>query len=409
MTEAVAVRPVFEREFRQVDEARYLLAVPQLADLRLDLDRLRRERGALHGELAVAWADGVLYAGNLNASTVRDRKDVASIVAARSGEPRIDWLDLVSDLCERTLAAERTGRPAVLLRDLPRPEPGEDLDVDGIRLLRRHPVILFGDGGEAKSYLALYLATRLAELGLRVLYADWEFSGEDHRDRLERLCGEDMPDVLYARCERPLTAEADRLRRIVRESRVDYLVADSVAFAADGPPEAAEVAGAYFRALRQLGVGSLNVAHTSKAEGADQKPFGSAFWHNGARATWYVKRAAGEPGDAQLSVACFNRKANIGALRPATGFRITFGEERTLFARQLVADMGADVAGQLPLAVRMAAVLRSGAMTAVEIAEQLDAPVDSVSKAARRGDGKRFVRVPGPDGVYRIGLAARAS
>lgn len=145
-----------ERDFRPAGEGRYLFDVPRLADLRFDLDRLRRDRGALHGELTVEWADGGLYAGNVNVSTIRDRKDLAAMLVARSHEAEIDWLALVEDLCQRRLAAERTGKPAVMLRDLPRPEPGEDLEVDGIRLLRRHPLVLFGDGGDAKSYLALY-------------------------------------------------------------------------------------------------------------------------------------------------------------------------------------------------------------------------------------------------------------
>ncbi len=414
MTEIAVVPFPLARDFRPAGEGRYILEVPKLAIV-LDLDRLRRERGALHGELQVSCGmpgtrsrDGVLYAGNFNASTIRDRKDTAAMLAARSNAPEIDWTDLVEDLCQRVLMAERIGKPAVMLRDLPRPDPAEDLDIDGIRLLYRHPTIVFGDGGDAKSYLALYLAARLAALGLRVLYADWEFAGEDHRDRLERLTGEDMPDVRYVRCERPLVAEVDRLRRIVREDGIQYLIADSVAFAADGPPEAAEVAGAYFRALRQLGIGSLNVAHTTKSEGGDQKPFGSTFWHNGSRATWYVKRSAGEPGDSHLSIALYNRKANLGPRLPAVGYRISFGDDRTSFARSDVADLGNDLAARLPLAQRIAAVVRSGAMTIVDIAQELEADPETVGRVARRYEGKRFARVAGPDGIYRIGLAARA-
>jgi hypothetical protein len=403
-----------ERTFAAAGEGRYILEVPDLAIV-LDLDRLRRERGALHGELMVTCGmpgtrsqDGVLFAGNVNASSVRDLKDLAGHLAVRANVPSIDWPDLLGDLFVRTLAAERAGKPAVMLRDIARPAPDEDLAVDGIRLLRRHPMILFGDGGVAKSMLALYLAGRLDRMGLRVLYADWEFAGEDHRDRLERLFGTDMPAVRYARCERPMVAEADRLRRIVREEQIDYLIADSVAFAADGPPEAAEVAGAYFRALRQIGVGSLNVAHITKAEGGDQKPFGSTFWHNGARSTWFVKRAAGEPGDPSLSIALFNRKANVGPIQAPTGYRIDFGSERTTITLQAPADMGPDIAGQLPIGVRMAALLSRGAMSAADIAEELDAKVDSVMKTAKRQD-HRFVRVLGEDNVYRISLAARAS
>ena len=56
----------------------------------------------------------------------------------------------------------------------------------------------------------------------------------------------------------------------------------------------------------------------------------------------------------------------------------------------------------------MVGVLRTGSLTMVEIATDLDVKVDSVSKAVRRGDGKVFTRLPGPDGVYRIGLLARS-
>lgn len=414
MTERQNESGRLEREFRPAGEGRYILEIPKLAIV-LDLDRLRRDRGSLHGELMATCRlpgtrshDGVLYIGNVNASSMRDQRDLASLLAARANAPHIDWLDLLGELFSRTLAAERAGRPAVMLRDLSRPKPDEDIIVDGIQLLRRHAVILFGDGGEAKSYIALYLATRLAERGLRVLYADWELSGEEHRDRLERLCGEDMPDIVYARCDRPMVAEADRLRRLVREHGADYLIADSAAFASDGPPESAEVASGYFRALRSIGVGSLNIAHTTKAEGGDRRPFGSTFWHNGARATWHARRSAGDLGEPSLSVALFCRKANLGPIRPPTGYRIDFHPDRTIFQPQAVADMGADVAGQLPLSIRMASLLSRGAMTPNEIANELDAKLDTVTRTARRGEGKRFIRIPGPNGD-RIGLVTRAS
>ena len=163
----------------------------------------------------------------------------------------------------------------------------DTVEVHGIRLLDRHPVILFGDGGVAKSYLALFFAGELVRRGLRVLYADWELDAGDHSDRLQRLFGADAPQVMYARCVRPMTYEAERLARLVRQHKCDYIVCDSVVFACDGPPEAAESAQRYFQALRQIGVGSLNLAHTTKSDDADKKPFGSAFWHNGARNVEY--------------------------------------------------------------------------------------------------------------------------
>ncbi len=215
-----------------------------------------------------------------------------------------------------------------------------------------------------------------------------------------------MPDILYVRCERPMTAESDRLRRIVQEERIDYLVCDSVAFAADGPPEAAEVAAGYFRALRRIGVGSLNIAHTTKGENGDAKPFGSTFWHNGSRSTWYVKRSAASPDGSELTIGLFNRKANLGRLASAVGYRITFADDRTTFALTDVREV-ADLAARLPIWQRMAQLLRGGSMTVADIAEELGEHVDTVKKAAQRGDGRQFTKIPGPDGIYRIGLAAR--
>ena len=257
------------------------------------------------------------------------------------------------------------------------------LEVEGIRLHRRHPVILFGDGGTVKSYTGLYVAGCLDQRDVRVLYADWEFAGEDHRDRLERLFGADMPGVQYVRCERPLVYEADRLRRIVQEDKIAFVVYDSIAFACAGPPEAAETAGAYFRAVRQIGVGSLHIAHITKGENGDQKPFGSAFWHNGARGTWNVKTVDQASGHRELSVGLFNRKSNIGPLRPAVGFRITFDDERTRFERVDLREVH-ELAPELPLWQRVAHALREGPQTFARLAQGLDAKVDSVEKAAKR-------------------------
>lgn len=52
---------------------------------------------------------------------------------------------------------------------------GDDdvFDVRGLIVPRRHPAILFGDGGTCKSYLALYVAGRLAEQDFTTALFDW--------------------------------------------------------------------------------------------------------------------------------------------------------------------------------------------------------------------------------------------
>ena len=346
--------------------------------------------------------NGVLSVGDFNFSNIRGRYDRVKYLTDRSQAPDIDWVGLLEEFSQRVLTAERDGQPAVLLRDLPKPTADGTLYVDGLPLLARHPVVWFGDGGAAKSYLALYIAGRLEQRhGVRVGLFDWELAGEDHRERLERLFGADLPAVRYARCNRPFVHELDRLRRIVRDEALDYVIFDSIAFACDGPPEAAEVAGRYFQSLRQLGiVGSLHIAHISKSDGADQKPFGSAFWHNGARATWNVKLSQPVTGGNQVNIGLYNRKSNLGGLRPAVGFEITFETERTTFKGVDVADV-ADLAGQLSIRQRMAYLLRRGAMEPELVASELDAKIDTVKRTARKYP-KQFTLVKG-----RVGLIER--
>ena len=380
-------------QFHAIDDQSYRMEVPRLG-ITLTIDHLRRERHHPVGELTVRCrlpgartvGDGILNIADFNLTSIRSRQERAKYLAARAQtrEEDLDWLGLLEELSQRVLAADRAGQPAVSLRDLPRPVPDDTLEVDGFPLLARQPVFIFGDGGVAKSYLSLNIAGVLAKRGLRVGYFDWELSGEDHRDRLERLFGADMPDIRYLRCDKPLSVMIDRVRRTVRDEQLDFCIFDSIAFACDGPPEAAEVAGRYFQSLRRLGdIGSLHVAHVSKAEGADKKPFGSTFWHNGARATWFVKLARGVPNGNIVSIGLYNRKANLGAIRPAVAFDITFTEDATTFKRVQIADVP-DLAANLSIRHRMALALHSSALTPAALAEEIEADVESVKRTARR-------------------------
>ena len=167
------------------------------------------------------------------------------------------------------------GPPSVLLRDVPKPEPEMTWTVHGLPILKAQPMILFGDGGAGKSTLALSIAGTLAQQGVPTLYCDWETDEAEHRHKLEDLFGDTMPEVRYLRCASPLIHEVDRIRREVLVHGIGYLVIDSAGVACSGPPEAAESANEFFRALRQVHVGALVLAHVTKSEGGEHKPFGS--------------------------------------------------------------------------------------------------------------------------------------
>jgi len=387
----------------------------------LEVDRLRRDRHELIGELTVACdvpgankVDGYIHAADFNLSSAQARSYRAKLLSERSNAPDIDWASLLEELCMRTIAAERAGSPSKPLHTFEKPGADVVYDVEGWPLLRDHMTMLFADGGGLKSYVALYAAGTLARRGVHVLYVDLELGGADHRERLERLFGLDMPTVHYLRCDRPLILEADRISREARRLSIDYWVCDSVGFGTPGPPEAAEHALAYCRAVRQVGIGNLQLAHINRSDSGDQKPFGSSFWHNSARATWFAKLAGASPDGQRLTVGLFNRKSNLTRLYSAVGFQFEFTEDSTIVERVNLADVE-DLAGQLPLWQRIAHLIKAGGgrpQTIAELAEALDAKADTVKKAvspnrSKKGKASMFAQVPGSDGVVRIGLVER--
>jgi hypothetical protein len=398
---------VADGRFERTDEG-YLVTFVD-AQTECLVERLRWERDDLVGQLSVACGlagartiDGWLSAGSFNLSSPRVRRERSKELADRVRGARIDWVGMLEEVCQRVLRAERQGEPAIVLRDVPRPPLDDEHDIGGVRLPKRHPSILFGDGGTGKSLLGLYVLGRLAERGLPVGLFDWELDAGAHRLRLEQLFGAAMPDIRYVRCDRPLVHEVDRLRRIVRDAHLVFATFDSVGYACPGPPEAAEHAMGYFRAVRQLGIGSLHIAHVRQGENNDQRPFGSSFWHNSARMTWFVKPAATEMDRHRLSIGLFNRKANLSALRPAVGFEIAFDRDRTLLTSVNVADVQ-ELAESLPLWQRMRSTLSQGPQTLAMLADALGANVETLDRTVRRKSGL-FTRVPGGDGVTRIAL-----
>jgi hypothetical protein len=387
-------------EFVRVSEGRYSLTYPALGIV-FDASHLRRERHLdLHGQLTVRTTlqgaktvDGVLSSSNLNFSSQQSRSRMANFLTLRSGAPELDWLGAVEALCWKVTGAEEEGTPVQALSDVALPVPEPTWEIAGIHLVPHEPCIMFGDGGTGKSYLALWIATQLCNRGEKVLYCDFEFSASEHRLRLQRLCGPDpLPgaQLQYVRCVNPLVTEQSRLEAAIHDHQITFAIYDSIVFGLNGPPESAEIAAAYFRATRSLGVGSLHLAHTTKQSSQDgqqaDKPFGSAYFHNGARATYLVQRAPAGPNQALVELSITNKKSNVGPLLPPVGLRMTFTENRTEIDPFDVAE-SPDLSGSLPIWQRVKSLVATGpGMTVKELAEELSVPPGSVAKAVSRMD-----------------------
>lgn len=360
------------------------------SDTSLEATRLHWERHELHGQLCIRCSlpgartiEGILFTGAFNFSSYRATQDRAKMLTARANtNGHINWSLILEDFSQSIIQSEQRGRPG---RDLSTFEEPiiEEYVVDGLAMPKNHASILFGDGGCFKSYMALYFIGQLAKRGIRVGYFDWELSGEEHRLRLRLLFGRnEMPAIHYCHCDAELTAETERLRREVKDNQLQYIVYDSIAFACDGPPETAEAAQRYFRSVRQIGGGSLHIAHINKSENADKKPFGSAFWHNGARSTWFVE-AAETGNDPTLQLLFQNRKSNLGALHGAVNLQVHFHEQSTSILR---GDVGAipEFTQKLTCRQRIFYALKKGSRSFQELVMETGDSEETVRKELYR-------------------------
>lgn len=384
------------RIFQEAGEQRYTMRV-EPAGILFTAERVRRQSQELVGELSVTVngnfpnaktiAGGVLCIGDLNFSSVQARSTRGKLLEARA-EMDMDWYGLLEDFSTRIFAAERKGKPAVAFADLPESteESAATWELEGFPLLQSLPTVLFGDGGSGKSYFAMWLAGTLASMGIGVVYADWEFSVGAHRERVGRMFKPIPKNLHYAKCDRPLKEEAERLARILREADAKYIVCDSIGFACDGPTESQETAATYFRCLRQLGVGSLNISHIPKKtdDSKEATLYGSVYFKNGARSVWFVEKANENP-VGQLRFGLHNRKNNVGDRLPALAYSLTFDRGMTRLSKISVDEVD-EIVASLPLLERVKRLMRSRqeAFTLKELAEELSATQGTIRSTLTR-------------------------
>jgi hypothetical protein len=402
----------------------YTLTWDQPGSVLLEVDFVTTDRhGETYGELAVYWSDPAdplaTVRAHLNLISLQSRERLAASLGKRTAHLGIKWLPKLDQAARWIMERYRRGDPGLLLRD------AEDLD-DGADALTDPPLIeadglsiLFGDGGSLKSWIGLGLAASLqagtsyiggveVQHARRVGYLDWEWTARRHKRRLLQLAGSDAPEVAYIRCTRPLHEERDRLRRFVRDFGLDFGVVDSVGLACGGEPESAEVATRFANTFGELFPAGLGIAHVTKAaaDKAPDKPFGSAYWHNSARRTWYARLAAEQAASGAV-VGLYNRKANDGPLSAPFSFAFNWADERVTIARHDVRETP-ELDNVRSIAVRMRELLsKRGKLALHVVAEELDEDPESVKRVARRErKAGRLIDMPGPDGIYRWGLKA---
>jgi hypothetical protein len=231
-----------------------------------------------------------------------------------------------------------------------------DMEVPGPRryllkdlILAAYVTLLYGDGGVAKSLLALALAVVVAGgsgkwLGREVescpvLYMDFELDSEEQARRVHQLCrgqglGTPPDDLLYmSALGHPAREAFTAALEACKEHGVGLMVVESLGPALQGDAEAArDVIGFFQKTIepfRVEGIAILIIDHQSRLQAGQsyqsKGAFGSVFKTNLARSV--IQAQATERGEGTLTVRLRQKKHNFGPLAEPFGVKLTFTEQ----------------------------------------------------------------------------------
>jgi hypothetical protein len=399
---AAAAGPVApSREFSTAGDI-YTLTVPEYG-IRIELDQIRRAWGELRGEIWVdSEAEGTLTRGTVSLSDIEKRQKFADSMKKRSSLP-VDWVNVWEDFALRCLEAEKTGSPGVWLDEVTPRAPDMCVEVSGFELPLDLPACLFGDGDTGKSFIALQLLTDLTRRGVTCALVDAEMEAGVHAARLIDLAGGQRPRIAHLRLDKPLALSVDHVRRFVRDRNVRYVVYDSVGFLTP-EPEKSESALSYMRAVRQVGTGSLSIAHVTKGQEIkpeQQKPFGSNFYYQSFRRIWYAQAEAEPDADGRKVIGIWDRKANTARKRPPFGIALTV---RDGFANVGPCDLGqsCELTEKLPLWRQLQSILRSGPASVEALAEQTEKGTGTIRATLNRHKQVFAMAIVGGENMWTI-------
>jgi hypothetical protein len=287
---------------------------------------------------------------------------------------------------------------AMKFSDMEAPAPRRYLLEDLV--LAAYVTLLYGDGGVAKSLLALALAVAVSGGSRKwlgrgvescpVLYVDFELDAEEQSRRVRQLCrGQDLdtpPDNLFymSALGHPAKEAFASALDACKEHEVGLIVVDSLGPALQGDAEAArDVIGFFQRSIepfRAEGVAVLIIDHQSRLQAGQsyqsKGAFGSVFKTNLARSV--IQAQATERGEGTLTVRLRQKKHNFGPLAEPFGVKLSFSEEAvSLEAIELDASELAEEA-TLNATDRVKLALESGPAYPWEIAEQTGLAVKTV-------------------------------
>ncbi len=334
----------------------------------------------------------------LNLTSSRDQSSLRKTLEERCPKTAqelplpIDWTYIVAAFCKLGLQWHREGRPAVTITGSKNAKPPEWLLEPFI--IKRNPVLLFGDGGTAKSSIGQLAAMALAlpwgdnpmrwmppNRCIQTLYCDWESNEEIMDWRMLKLrIGHgfpEMPFLHHVTCSAPFASEIEHIARKITHYKAEVIIIDSATGACGGDINKPEITSPFFDSLRSLDIASLIIHHVSK-EGQktrDSTPVGSYQFWTRPRLLWRSRKISEERHDNIYTLVVGLKDIKHNDLPPHRpfGLRFEFSPDTTKVSYEATAD-SPELEEDEPLYIRILHTLRHGSQTTADIAKEISAP-----------------------------------
>jgi len=258
----------------------------------------------------------------------------------------------------------------------------------------RFPTTIYGDGGSAKSIIALSVAQGIArgadnwcghriERGRVSLFLDFELDEEEQSRRALQIARgnglDDSPEDIYYLCgagHRTADVFAEALHAC-EEHGIELVVVDSVGLALEGDPSDPKAVISFFHELdkfRVRGITVLLVDHQSKSVAGEsyqhKTAYGSVYKGNLSRSRIQVETK--ERAEGTLRVILHHNKANFGGLVDPFAVKLGFSEEKITLERDELDETELRKERTLNAADRILLALLDGQATAEELAQKAE-------------------------------------
>lgn len=345
--------------------------------------------GRITSEVMIT-TDAPGYAKNLHPPTIvnltasRTLKELTNTMAQKF--PKADWGVIIDQLAHLVQEYARAGEPVRGLStegEIKRPEYLLDPFI-----LKNLPTVIFGERGTIKSTMALLLMVALLlpwhdnplgfdvpDRSIKSLLLDYESDWTTVNWQLKRLqVGLDLPpiEIDYRHCMLPLVDDVEQIQKYIDKTKAEMLIIDSLGLAAGGDLKEPRTATEFYRAVRELKMTTLSLAHTSKEKERGSKTiFGSVYFENLARQIWEV-RAKKEAGSEEVDISLFHRKpAPFQGYHRPIGYKFLYTEDSIRVEREDPKTIAEFLEG-MGTQARIRELLAAGAMSSQEIADTLD-------------------------------------